>query len=63
MDKFKVMIVDDEVDFLETIVKRLRARSIDVTGVESGYQGPGSPGKRQSRCDHPRRQDAGAGRD
>jgi two-component system OmpR family response regulator len=38
MDKFKVMIVDDEQDFLETIVKRLEARSIDVTGVESGYQ-------------------------
>ena len=38
MDKFKVMIVDDEVDFLETIVKRLKARGIDVTGVESGYK-------------------------
>ena len=38
MEKFKVMIVDDEVDFLETIVKRLQTRSIDVTGVESGYQ-------------------------
>ena len=38
MDKFKVMIVDDEVDFLETIVKRLKARNIDVNGVESGYR-------------------------
>ena len=38
MDKFKLMVVDDEVDFLETIVKRLQARGIDVTGVESGYQ-------------------------
>jgi DNA-binding response OmpR family regulator len=38
MEKFKVMIVDDEVDFLETIVKRLKARNIDVNGVESGYQ-------------------------
>ena len=38
MDKFKVMIVDDEVDFLETIVKRLKARNIDVNGVESGYK-------------------------
>jgi DNA-binding response OmpR family regulator len=38
MDKFKVMIVDDEVDFLETIVKRLKARGIDVVGVESGYK-------------------------
>ena len=38
MDRFKVMIVDDEVDFLETIVKRLKTRGIDVAGVESGYQ-------------------------
>jgi DNA-binding response OmpR family regulator len=38
MDKFKVMIVDDEVDFLETIVKRLKTRGIEVTGVESGYK-------------------------
>ena len=38
MDKFKLMVVDDEVDFLETIVKRLQARGIEVTGVESGYQ-------------------------
>jgi two-component system, OmpR family, response regulator len=38
MEKFKVMIVDDELDFLETIVKRLKARNIDVNGVESGYR-------------------------
>jgi two-component system OmpR family response regulator len=38
MEKFKIMVVDDEVDFLETIVKRLQARGIEVTGVESGYQ-------------------------
>lgn len=37
MEKFKVLIVDDELDFLETIVKRLRARNIEVSGVESGY--------------------------
>ena len=37
MEKFKVLIVDDELDFLETIVKRLRARDIEVSGVESGY--------------------------
>ena len=36
MDKFKVLIVDDEQDFLETILKRLKARKIDVTGAESG---------------------------
>jgi two-component system, OmpR family, response regulator len=38
MEKFKVMIVDDEQDFLETIVKRLQARGIEVTGAESGYK-------------------------
>jgi DNA-binding NtrC family response regulator len=38
MDKFKVLIVDDEEDFLETIVKRLRARGIQVAGAESGYK-------------------------
>jgi DNA-binding response OmpR family regulator len=38
MDKFKVLIVDDEIDFLETIVKRLKARNIQVTGVESGVK-------------------------
>jgi two-component system OmpR family response regulator len=38
MEKFKMLIVDDEQDFLETIVKRLQARNIDVTGVESGYK-------------------------
>jgi two-component system, OmpR family, response regulator len=37
MEKFKVLIVDDELDFLETIVKRLQARDVDVSGVESGY--------------------------
>jgi len=38
MDKFKVMVVDDEVDYLENIVKKLHSRKIDVTGVQSGYQ-------------------------
>ncbi len=37
MDKFKVLIVDDELDFVEIIVKRLRDRNIEVSGVESGY--------------------------
>jgi two-component system, OmpR family, response regulator len=38
MDKFKVMIVDDEQDFLETIIKRLKARKVDVTGAASGQK-------------------------
>ena len=38
MEKFKMLVVDDEQDFLETILKRLKARKIEVTGVESGYK-------------------------
>ena len=30
------MIVDDELDFLETIVKRLKRRKVDATGIDSG---------------------------
>ncbi|MBM4274838.1 MAG: response regulator [Deltaproteobacteria bacterium] len=36
MERFNVLVVDDEVDFLETIVKRLRDRNLEVTGVDSG---------------------------
>jgi two-component system, OmpR family, response regulator len=36
MEDFRVLIVDDEPDFLETIVKRLRKRKIDATGINSG---------------------------
>jgi len=38
MDKFKVLVVDDEHDFLETIVKRLQRRKIDAVGVDSGTE-------------------------
>lgn len=38
MEEFKVLIVDDEQDFLETIVKRLKRRKIQATGVGSGKQ-------------------------
>lgn len=38
MDKFKVLIVDDEIDFLETIIKRLNARKISAVGAESGIK-------------------------
>jgi two-component system, OmpR family, response regulator len=38
MEKFRMLIVDDEEDFLETILKRLKARKIEVTGVDSGYK-------------------------
>ena len=36
MDSFRVLVVDDEEDFLETLVNRLEKRSIDATGVTSG---------------------------
>jgi DNA-binding response OmpR family regulator len=32
----KVLVVDDEVDFLETIVKRLEKRNVQAQGVTSG---------------------------
>lgn len=38
MESFRVLVVDDEADFLETIVKRLRKRKIDVAGVDSGKE-------------------------
>ena len=36
MEDFRVLIVDDEPDFLETILKRLKRRKIDAMGVSSG---------------------------
>jgi DNA-binding NtrC family response regulator len=36
MDLFRVLVVDDEEDFLETLVNRLMRRNIDTTGVQSG---------------------------
>jgi len=38
MDDFRALIVDDEEDFLETLVKRLHKRNIDATGVASGEE-------------------------
>lgn len=35
MEHFSVLIVDDETDFLDTIVKRLQKRRIDTAGVTS----------------------------
>ena len=36
MDSLRVLVVDDEEDFLETLVNRLRRREIEATGVRSG---------------------------
>lgn len=38
MDSFRVLVVDDEKDFLETLVNRLQKRSLDATGVPSGEE-------------------------
>ncbi|MGA8571638.1 MAG: response regulator [Desulfobaccales bacterium] len=32
----RVLVVDDELDFVETIVKRLQVRNIKASGVDSG---------------------------
>ena len=41
MHYFNVLIVDDEEDFLETIIKRLNKRKIDASGARSGEEALG----------------------
>ena len=36
MESFNVLLVDDEAEFLDTLVKRIKKRDVNVTGVESG---------------------------
>jgi DNA-binding NtrC family response regulator len=36
VDTFNVLLVDDEVEFLETLVKRLKRVNISATGVNNG---------------------------
>lgn len=38
MDTMKVLLVDDEAEFLETLVKRLAKRNITALGVQSGEE-------------------------
>jgi len=38
VNEFKVMLVDDEKDFLETLCKRLTKRKLDVTSANSGRE-------------------------
>jgi len=38
MHYFNVLIVDDEEDFLETIIKRLNKREVDASGARSGEE-------------------------
>jgi DNA-binding NtrC family response regulator len=36
LNDFDVLLVDDEVEFLETLMKRIRKRGVRVSGVKSG---------------------------
>jgi DNA-binding NtrC family response regulator len=36
--EFRVLLVDDEAEFLETLVKRLKKRKLDVSAVTSGKE-------------------------
>jgi len=36
MDPFNVLLVDDEGEFLDTLVKRIQKRNVNATGVNSG---------------------------
>ncbi len=38
MDLFRVLVVDDEEEFLETLIKRLRKRKVNVSGAKSGEE-------------------------
>ncbi len=38
MTQFSVLLVDDETEFLETLVKRLKKRKLDVISAESGKE-------------------------
>jgi DNA-binding NtrC family response regulator len=38
VSSFSVLLVDDETEFLETLVKRLKKRNLSVTGVNSGEE-------------------------
>ncbi len=38
MDEFKVLLVDDEAEFLETLTKRLRKRGLAITSASSGEE-------------------------
>jgi DNA-binding NtrC family response regulator len=41
VNELNVLFVDDEVDFLETLLKRMKKRDVNVTGVESGEKALG----------------------
>lgn len=38
VDAFSILLVDDEMDFLETLMKRLKKRKLNVAGVGTGEE-------------------------
>jgi DNA-binding NtrC family response regulator len=38
MGAFRVLFVDDELDFLETVIKRMRKRDVEAFGANSGEE-------------------------
>ena len=38
MNIVKVLLVDDEAEFLETLIKRIKKRNVDISGVNSGEE-------------------------
>jgi len=38
VDAFNVLFVDDEVEFLDTLLKRMKKRNVNVSGVKSGEE-------------------------
>ena len=47
MELFSILVVDDEEDFVETLVNRLKKRTIDAVGVLSGEEALELLGKRE----------------
>ncbi len=47
MELFSILVVDDEEDFVETLVNRLKKRTIDAVGVPSGEKALELLGKRE----------------
>jgi two-component system OmpR family response regulator len=39
MDRFKVIVIDDEVDFVDTMVKRLKDKGLESYGAMNGPDG------------------------
>jgi DNA-binding NtrC family response regulator len=45
LDPIKVLLVDDEAEFLETLMKRLKKRDVNVASARSGEEAIGLLGK------------------